>query len=130
MELILGDTPNNLPYLLHSITQSVINMKSKYYFFYLQLGSKNPNDYRVYAFINVSHIPTNKLIEIFNIDINKDPHISKGYFLNKTICRKHKKYISDEIGQINLDLFQYVLEYYVADDDKSIRKLYKKSLLE
>jgi len=56
-------------------------MEPKYSFFNLELALKDENDNNVYAFINVSHIPTKKLKEIFEIDLDKDPHILEGYFL-------------------------------------------------
>jgi hypothetical protein len=58
--------------------------KKLYYFFYLELALKGIDDLRIYASENISHIPTKKLIEIFNINLKKDPHISKGYMLTKT----------------------------------------------
>jgi hypothetical protein len=103
---------------------------SKYYFFYLEIALKKKDDLNIYAFENVSHIPTSKLIEIFNINLEKDPYLMEGYFLTKTSYRKHKKYVSAHIGQINLDVFEYCLRQYVADDFKEIRKLYKESLME
>lgn len=70
------------------------------------MALKDENDSKIYAFINVSHIPTEKLIEIFKIDIAKDPHILDGYFLKPSYYKKHKKFITKEIGQINLNLFE------------------------
>jgi hypothetical protein len=35
------------------------------------------------TFENLSHIPTTKFIEIFEIDIQKDPFLVEGYFLKK-----------------------------------------------
>lgn len=105
-------------------------MKKQYYFFYLELALKKNDDLSIYAFENVSHIPTIKLIDIFEINVKKAPHLSEGYFLTKKIYKKHKKYIKKNIGPINLDVFEYCLRYYVADDFKEIRKLYKESLME
>ena len=59
-------------------------MASKYYFFYLEIALRNPKYKYAHAFENVSHIPTKKLIEIFKIDIKKDPYLLEGYFLTKT----------------------------------------------
>lgn len=101
-----------------------------YYFFELEVALKDTNDLHIYAFINVSHIPTKMLIEIFNIKLDKDPHILEGYFMTKTIYRKHKKYIDENIGILNLNIFEYCLRQYVAHDFKEIRKLYKESLFE
>jgi hypothetical protein len=105
-------------------------MKKRYYFFNLEIALRNENDSHIYAFENVSHIPTNKLIEIFNINLEKDPYISEGYFLTKTHYKKHKKYIDQNIGQINLDVFEYCLRQYVSEDFKEIRRLYKEALME
>ena len=104
--------------------------KKTYYFFYLEIALRKKNDSHIYAFENVSHVPTKKLIEIFNIDQKKDPYLLEGYFLTKTIYKKHKKYIFENIGQINLDIFEYCLRQYVSYDFKEIRKFYKEKLME
>ncbi len=105
-------------------------MKKKYYFFSLEVALKKDDDLNVYAYENVSHIPTSKLIEIFNINLEKDPYLVEGYFLTKANYKKHKKYITENIGQINLDVFEYCLQQYVTDNFKTIRKLYKEDLME
>lgn len=105
-------------------------MMDQYYFFYLEIALKDKNDLNIYAQVNISHIPTSKLIEIFNINPEKDPHILNGYFLTKSSYRKHKKYIQQHLGQMNFDLFEYSLMQYVSSDMKSIRALYKVDLME
>ncbi|SRR5258705_11033522 len=105
-------------------------MKKEYYFFYLEVALKKSDDTHIYAFTNVSHVPTKTLIEIFNIELEKDPYLLEGYFLTKTNYKKHKKYINKNIGQLNLDIFEYCLRQYAADDFKEIRKLYKEDLME
>lgn len=102
----------------------------KYYFFYLEMALKDPADLNIYAFINVSHIPAKNLIEIFNINLDKDPNLLEGYFLKKTHYRKHKKYIDKNVGVLNLDVFEYCLRQYGADDFKSIREMYKEDIME
>lgn len=67
-------------------------MQKQYYFFYLEIALRNAEDVNIYAFENLSHIPTEKLIEIFKIDVIKDPNLVEGYFLTKTNYRKHKIY--------------------------------------
>ena len=103
---------------------------SKYYFFYLEIALKDPQDPNIYAFENVSHVPTKKLVEIFDIDIVKDPLISEGYFLSKKNFAKHKEYIGNNIGSINLDLFEYCLRLYVSNDRDELRKMYKENYME
>lgn len=105
-------------------------MKKKYYFFYLEIALRKSDDSHIYGFENVSHIPTKKLIEIFNINQDKDPYLLEGYFLTKTNHKKHKKYITENIGHLNMDVFEYCLRQYVSDDFKEIRKLYKEDLME
>ncbi len=105
-------------------------MTKRYYFFELEISLKKEDDLNIYAFENVSHIPTSKLVEIFNINLDNDPCITEGYVLTKTIYRKHKMFIKENIGQINLDVFEYCLRQYVSDDFKSVRKLYKEDLME
>jgi hypothetical protein len=105
-------------------------MKKKYYFFSLEIALKKDNDLNIYAYENVSHIPTSKLVEIFNINLEKDPYLLDGYFLAKTSYKKHKKYINEQIGPVNLDVFEYCLRQYVTDDFKAIRKLYKEDIME
>lgn len=105
-------------------------MKNRYYFFYLEIALRKPGDLNIYAFENVSHISTAKLIEIFNINLEKDPQLLEGYFLTKTTFRRYKKYFDENIGLINLDVFEYCLRQYVTDDIKDVRKLYKESLME
>ena len=105
-------------------------MNKRYYFFELEIALRKEDDLNIYAFENVSHIPTNKLIEIFNINLDKDPDLVEGYVLTKAIYKKHKKYIEENIGQINLEVFEYCLRQYVSDDFKSVRKLYKEDLME
>ena len=103
---------------------------SKYYFYYLQIALKDSQDSKIYGFENISHIPTKKLIEIFEIDVKKDPYLSEGYFLTKKIFKKHKEYIKKNIGQINHKVFEYCLQQYGTDDFKEVRKLYKEDLME
>jgi hypothetical protein len=105
-------------------------MEQKYYFFYLHLSLKNSEDPYIYAYENISHIPTNMLIEIFGVKLDKDPYLLEGYILNKTRYKKYKKYIEKNIGKINLDIFEYSLGQYATDDIKEIRKLYKEDLME
>ena len=105
-------------------------MEKRYFFFNIEIALRKVDDLNVYAYENVSHIPTSRLIEIFNINLEKDPYLLEGYFLTKTNYKKHKKYISENIGQINLDVFEYCLRQYVSDDFSEIRKLYKEDLME
>ena len=105
-------------------------MKPKYYFFYVEMALRDPNDLRIYGFKNISHVPTKKLVEIFNINLKKDPNIIEGYFLTKSRYRKFKKYIDKNFGTINLDLFEYSLSQYGGYDEKSIRRAYKLNLME
>lgn len=105
-------------------------MNKQYYFFNLEIALKKDDDTNIYGYENVSHIPTKKLIEIFSINLKEDPYLLEGYFLTKGSYKKHKKYISENIGQINLDVFEYCLRQYVTKDFKEIRKLYKESLME
>lgn len=110
--------------------QVFITMPNKYYFFQLELALRDPKDMHIYAYENLSHIPTKKLVEIFKIDLKKDPNILEGYFLTKSAYRKHKKYLDKELVPLNFDVFEYCLRQYVSDNYSSIRKLYKKSLME
>jgi hypothetical protein len=105
-------------------------MKKTFYFFYLEVALRRDNKPYVYAFNNVSHVPTGKLVEIFKIDLAKDPHVLKGYLLKKSYYKRHKKFIDQHIGTIDLDVFEYCLRHYVSDDFNEIRKLYKESLME
>ena len=105
-------------------------MRHKYYFFYLEIALRDPKYKFVYAFENLSHIPTEKLIEIFGIDLKKDPQILEGYFLTKTAYKKHKKYLVKNLPSLELDVFEYCLRLYTSNDASSVRKLYKKSLME
>lgn len=102
----------------------------RYYFFNLEIALKNDDDSRIYAYENISHIPTSKLIEVFDIDVNKDPYLLEGYFLTEANYEKHKAFIKKNIGQINLEVFEYCLRQYVSDDFNDIRKLYKEDLME
>jgi hypothetical protein len=104
-------------------------MVTEYIFFYLEIALKDKTDSNIYAFENVSHIPTNKLVDIFNIDLLKDPYIIEGYSLTKSNYRKHKTYLRKEIGSLNLDKFEYCLRQYTGNTD-TLRKLYKKTLFE
>ena len=94
------------------------------------MALKDPNDLRIYGFKNISHVPTKKLVEIFNINLRKDPHIMEAYFLTKSRYRKFKKYIDENFGAINLDLFEYSLSNYVGYNKKSIQRKHKLSLME
>ena len=105
-------------------------MTTKYYFFYLELALNDPEDTHIYGFENLSHIPTSKLVEIFGIDLEKDPYISEGYFLTRTNFEKHKEYITKHFGAINLDKFEYCLRLYGSNDPEEIKKLYKENYLE
>ena len=105
-------------------------MKPKYYFYYLEIALKDPEDSNIYAFVNLSHIPASKLIEIFGIDLKVDPNILEGYFLTEPMFEKHKEYISKNIGSINLNKFEYCLRLYSSNDPGAVRKLYKENILE
>jgi hypothetical protein len=105
-------------------------MEKRYYFFNIEIALRKVDDLNIYAYENVSHIPTSRLIEIFNINLEKDPYLLEGYFLTKANYKKHKKYISENIGQINLDVFEYCLRQYVSSDFNETRKLYKEDLME
>ena len=100
------------------------------YFYYLEIALTDPTDTKIYAFENMSHIPAKKLIEIFSIDLEKDPNISEGYFLTREVYFNHKEYIDKNFGAINLDLFEYTLRLYVGEGSASIRSLYKEHFLE
>jgi len=101
-----------------------------YYFFYLEIALRKKKDLNIYAYENISRIPTNKLVEIFNIDLEKDPQILEGYILTKRIYKRHKKYIEKNLIPINLKVFEYCLRQYGGDDYSSIRNMYKESLME
>jgi len=105
-------------------------MKKKYYFFNIEIALRKADDFNIYAYENVSHIPTDKLVEIFSINLKKDPYLLEGYFLTKASYKRHKKYIKENIGQLNLDVFEYCLRQYATEDVKEIRKLYKENLME
>jgi hypothetical protein len=106
-----------------------VNMVS-YYFFYMEIALRKKNDLKIYAYENVSHIPTRKLVEIFGIDLEKDPYLLDGYFLTEESYAAHEAYITGNIGEINLKVFEYTLRQYVANDFTEVRKLYKESLME
>lgn len=101
-----------------------------YYVFYIEIALKDSNDNNIYAFINVSHVPTKKLIEIFNIKMDTDPHIIEGYLLKNKYFKIHKKYILENIGFFDLSRFEYCLRLYSVKDFKGIRKFYKENMLE
>lgn len=105
-------------------------MKKTYYFFDLEIALRDKDDPNIYAYENISHIPTSKLCEIFNIDLAKDPLILEGYFLTKTMYKKNKNYIYENIGAINLDVFEYCLRQYGAENFSEVRKLYKEDFME
>jgi hypothetical protein len=104
-------------------------MSKKYFFFYLEIALKG-DDTHIYAFENVSHVPTSVLVEIFGIKLDKDPNILEGYFLTASRYKKYKKQIKEYFPPINLDVFEYCLGQYGADDFSDIRKLYKEDLME
>jgi hypothetical protein len=105
-------------------------MQPKFYFYYLEIALKDPKDQNIYAFENLSHIPANKLVETFDIDLEADPYISDGYFLTEKRFAKHTDFILKNFGTLNLDVFEYCLRLYASDDPADIRKLYKESMLE
>jgi hypothetical protein len=105
-------------------------MQPKFYFYYLEIALKDPKDQNIYAFENLSHIPANKLVETFDIDLEADPYISDGYFLTEKMFAKHTDFILENFGTLNLDVFEYCLRLYASDDPADIRKLYKESMLE
>jgi hypothetical protein len=104
-------------------------MNENYSIFYLELALNREDDTNIYAFENVSHIPTNKLIEIFEIDLKKDPELIEGYFLSRESYLKHKTFIDDNLPKINFNLFEYCLRRYSIAEDK-MQTLFKKSLFE
>lgn len=105
-------------------------MDKKYYFFELEIALRKEDDSNIYAFENISHIPTLKIIEIFNIDLDQDPNLLEGYFLTEESYKKNKKYIEENIGPINLEVFEYCLRQYVSDSFNAVRRLYKEDLFE
>src|SRR5687767_13209146 len=105
-------------------------MNKRYYFFYLEIALRQGDDTAIYAFENVSHVPTKRLIDIFDINVERDPHLLEGYFLTKESLEKHREYITEIIGPINLDVFEYCLRQYVSENYEEVRKLYKEELME
>lgn len=105
-------------------------MNKPYFVFLLEIALKDPNDPNIYAFTNVSHIPTSKLIEIFDINLNEDPDLIEGYFLTQPMYKAHQEYIVKNISQINIDVFEYCLRLYVIRDLSKEPKAYKESLME
>jgi hypothetical protein len=97
--------------------------------FYLEVALADPKDKWIYAFNNVSHIPTAKLVEVFEIDLQLDPYILEGYFLTKQIYKKHKAFLDKELGSLNFKVFEYCLRRYSAKE-ADIRSMYKKDLWE
>lgn len=97
--------------------------------FYLEVALSDPKDKWIYAFTNVSHIPTAKLVEVFGIDLHTDPEIVDGYFLTRQIYKKHKAFLDKELGSLNFKIFEYCLRRYSAED-KDIRSMYKENLWE
>ena len=102
----------------------------QYIFFYLELASVDKDDLYIYAYINISQIPTKKLVEIFKIDLQKDPFILDGYFLTKTQFRKHKAYLEKEVGSMNLDKFEYCLRQYAGTNATDIVRKHKTKLFD
>lgn len=102
-----------------------------YLIFNLEIALKNPTYKHIYGYENISHITTSKLIEIFEIDIIKDPEIIEGYFLTNIMYKKHKKFLIENI-RISLDLtvFEYTLRRYAINDELWLQKLYKTTLME
>jgi hypothetical protein len=99
-------------------------------FFILEVALNKSDDLNIYAYENVSHIPTAKLIEIFEINTGKDPFIIDGYRLTKTMYKEHKIYLQEQVGVMNLDIFEYTLRQYASSDIKEVRKFYKESMME
>jgi hypothetical protein len=97
------------------------------FIFYLELALKDSKDNNVYAFINISHIPTKEIVKIFNINVKADPFIDEGYILEASRYKRHKKNIGKKLGTLNFKLFEYALRVYTTD---SIRPLYKEKLFE
>lgn len=102
----------------------------QYIFFYLELASVDKEDLCIYAYINISQIPTQKLVEIFKIDLQKDPFILDGYFLTKTQYRKHKVFLKKEIGSMNLNKFEYCLRQYASDKKEELVRKHKTRLFD
>lgn len=104
-------------------------MKVKAISFILEIGLKSKSDNYIYAYENVSYVPTSKLIEIFEINLEDDPNILEGYMLTEENYFKHREYILINFIPINLNVFEYCLRQYECNAI-SIRKLYKESLME
>ena len=79
-------------------------MKKRFYFFLLEIVLKQENDTTIYAHENISHVLASKLIENFDIDLERDPHILDGYFLTEENYLKHIEYITKNIITINLEI--------------------------
>jgi hypothetical protein len=104
--------------------------RMQYIFFELELATKDDNDFNIYAFINVSQIPTKKLVEIFRIDLKRDPFILEAYILTKTQFRKHKAYLEKEVGTMNLNKFEYCLRQYAGNKASDIVRKHKIKLFD
>jgi hypothetical protein len=102
----------------------------QYIFFYLELASVDKDDLHIYAYINISQISTKKLVEIFKIDLQKDPFILDGYLLTKTQFRKHKAYLEKEVGSMNLNKFEYCLRQYASDKKEDLIEKHKTKLFD
>jgi hypothetical protein len=101
-----------------------------YYIFYLEMSLRDEKDSKIYAFVNVSHISTSKLIQIFEINIEKDPHLTEGYFLTKKQYNKYKDFLNQEVGSFNLQIFEYCLRLYTTSKENTIKSMYKEKLFD
>jgi hypothetical protein len=101
-----------------------------YFIFYLELSLRDEEDSKIYAFVNVSHILTSKLIQIFDINIEKDPHLTEGYFLSEEKYDRYKDFLNQEVGSFNLQVFEYCLRLYTTSKENTIQSMYKQELFD
>jgi len=105
-------------------------MKPKhYYFVYLEIALRSRKYPYIYGFQNISNIPTKKLVEILEIDPDKDPNFSEGYFLTSRMYKKHEEYLSSFMPSMNFKMFEYCVRFY-GGTKEDIRKCYKENIWE
>lgn len=83
----------------------------------------------VFGFINISHIPYNKLEELFMAQVKHERFLfddGMGYWIDEKLYQQHKVFLDEEIPfTFDFKLFDYSVHLSSVDVDKYKKNYYE-----
>lgn len=104
-------------------------MSEQRHYYKVDLEIARHKDKYVFGFINVSHIPYEKLYELFKDQITHERFLfddSMGYMIDKDVYNKHKEFFDKEIPiKFDFKLFQYSVGFGSVEIEKYQKDYYE-----